>query len=39
MEADPVSEMLYSLEYQMVDKVQKLGNPERYTPLSEPFRI
>jgi hypothetical protein len=26
-------------EYQMMDKVQKLSNPDCNTPLSEPFRI
>jgi hypothetical protein len=28
---------LCSLEYQMMDKVEKSNNPECYTPLSKPF--
>jgi hypothetical protein len=38
METDPVSET-FSVEYQLMDKVQKLCNPEYYTPSSDPFRI
>jgi hypothetical protein len=28
MEADPISEMLCSLEYWTMDKIQKLSNPQ-----------
>jgi hypothetical protein len=30
---------LYFLEYQTIDKVQKLSDPECCTPLSDPFKI
>jgi uncharacterized protein YqiB (DUF1249 family) len=38
MEADAFSEMLCSLEYQAVDRVLKLSNPECYTS-SESFTV
>jgi hypothetical protein len=38
-ETEPVSGMLCSLEYWMVDKVQKPSNQKCYSPSSEPFRI
>jgi hypothetical protein len=31
--------MLSSLEYWMMNRVQKLNNPKCYAPSSEPFRI
>jgi hypothetical protein len=39
METDPVSEMKCSLEYQTIDKIQTLSNPNCYTPSSESFII
>jgi hypothetical protein len=38
-ETDAVSEIVCSLEYLTMDKVQKLSIPEYYKTLSEPFRI
>jgi hypothetical protein len=38
-ETDPLSEMLYFLEYRTMDKAQKPNNPECHTPSSKPFRI
>jgi hypothetical protein len=34
-----LSENLRFLEYQTMNKAQKLSNPEYYAPSSEPFRI
>jgi hypothetical protein len=39
LETDPVSETSCSLEYLMMEKVQKPSNSVCYTPSSEPFRI
>jgi hypothetical protein len=39
METGSFSEMLCSLEYRALDRIQNLSNPECYTPSSEPFRI
>jgi hypothetical protein len=38
-ERDPIPETLCCLEYQMMDKFQKPGNPKCYAPSSEPCRI
>jgi hypothetical protein len=39
LETHPASGTLCSLEYQMMDEVQRPRNPERYAPLLEPFMI
>jgi hypothetical protein len=39
MGTDPVSETMGSLQHWMMDKAQRPGNPECYTPSSETFRI
>jgi hypothetical protein len=39
METNTVPETLCPLEYLMINKVQKLCNPECYAPLPEPLEI
>jgi hypothetical protein len=39
MKIHPVSKPLCCLEYQIMDEVQKLSNPECHTSSPEPFKI
>jgi hypothetical protein len=39
LETGSASQMLCSLDYQMMDSIQKPINPECYTPSSETFKI